>query len=276
MNKDIFLPAPYNPEWGLQRQPLLERNHDFYSHYREYIRNTNLVYVHNRNPMEPRALLCMDEGLTPPPSTIRVAGPVPLFTRTKETLLEAVVQGKVVIGSVYSHEHCGAMGHNMKALDQEDYNPEIVGRAMARYFQDRIRRALNAEHPGRAQENELTYGGHLPITRRPRDKHTGQIIYYDNRLNGLDPAHIPLMRPGFTISRRIVGEEASWEYAKLALSIAYDAKHLGKELDEKHPFYLVGIAQDERDAKKIRGELEDIKRNRPGDKDRMQVGIITI
>lgn len=277
MSKERSLPVPHNPDWGMQRAPLLERDSDFNNAYFKYLRNTSESHVHNRNPQEPRALMCMDEGITPPAqSTIRVAGPVPLFTRTKETLLEAVVQGKVVISTIYSHDHCGAMGYNMKALDQEDYNPNIVGKAMARYFQDRIRKALYREQSSSAQENELAYGGHLPITRRPRNKHTGQIIYFDNRINGLDPALIPGLRPGFTISRRIVGEHASYEYATVALDIAFNAQHLGNELDEKHPFYLVGLAQDERDTKKIKGELDDIRRSHLNDKDRMQVKIITV
>jgi hypothetical protein len=265
-------PRPNMSEAVLFRNgELLGKKVDFQGKYSAAIERLGAAVVHKRNPAEPRDVLCMDEGLQPKsPLTVRLAGPVPLLERTSRILNQRAADGdnRIVFSRVYDHERCGALGLNLAALGEGmDINPDKAGAVLA----GRFAKDLTTVSPG---DHQVEYGGRLLLTRRPKDKHTGQIIWYDARRAGLDPAHMEELDPGYTLSRGVFGRHASREYAGLALGIAFGDHGLGNALTEGTPMHLVGIADNEEQMGKIADELNVIRGSRGQDAERIQVHVI--
>lgn len=259
--KDIDFTVVRNPE-------LLPNAVDFQASYTAAVTRVGINEVHRRDPSEPRDIFCMDEGLTPRSMvTVRLAGPVPLLARTLPILREKAAAG-VVYGSVFDHDRCGALGLNIAALGEGiDINPQKAGEVLARRFAKEL--------TGAYDDHEVVYGGRLPLTRRPADKHTGQTVYYDARQSGLDVAHLEEFAPGYTVSRGIFGPDASREYTGLAIGIALGPSGLQRAITPDTPLHLVGIADGEQDTGKIADELALIRSSRGQDSERITMHVIT-
>ncbi len=258
----------YAPDSNIsQRSELLGTTVDFASKYAAAINRLGLEIVHRRNPSEPRDILCMDEGLTPYSNvTVRLAGPVPLLARTLPLLKEGVANG-IVYSRVFDHAHCGALGLNLAEIGEGmDIDPQKAGAFLA----GRFAKELTRVYP----DHEVAYGGRLSLTRRPKDQHTGQVIYYDARNAGLDFAHLANFPPGYTISRNIFGPDASRECVSLALGITFGAHGLSTKLTPSTPLYLVGIVDGQEQMGKIADELRLIQSSQGINAGRMQVQII--
>lgn len=265
--KELIAAAGRQTE-AVRNRELLGRNVDFQQQYTRVLMKYGEDVVHKRDPKEPRDILCMDEGLEPKSNiTVRLAGPVPLLARTLPLLQQNAAEG-VVYGKVFDHEKCGALGLNLAALgDETDINHDKAGAVIARRFAKEL--------SGEYLDYQVEYGGRLPLTRRPKDRHTGQIVYYDARVSGLDLAHLePDFDPGYTISRGLFGQDASREYANLAVGIAFGNSGLAGDLTPGTPLHLVGIADEQSETATLADELGSIRRSRGQDAERIQVHVI--
>jgi hypothetical protein len=264
----LMRPGPEQARRRLTNPEFLGRNIDFQRQYTAVLDELGKENVHTRNPSEPRDILCMDEGLMPKSKvTVRLAGPVPLLARTSPILRAKAAEG-IVYGSVFDHDKCGALGLNLKALGEGiDIDPNKAGAV----FAGRFAKDLTQEY----EDHQVEYGGRLALTRRPENKHTGQIVYYDGRQSGMDLAHVPAFSPGYTVSRGLFGPDASREYTELALSIAFGDGGLGTALTPENPMHVVGIADSQQDIGQLHDELKFIQRARGQDAERVQLHIIS-
>jgi hypothetical protein len=253
---------------AVNNSELLGSNVNFQDKYISAIRRLGFSTVHQRNPDEPKDVLCIDERLQPvSSSTIRLPGPVPLLQRTELTLRQKAAEG-IIIGNVFNHKSCGALGLNLAALGEGlDLDPDKAGG----FFAKRVARDVTTVYEGK---HEARYGGTLEIVHGPVDQHRGQIAVYDGRVHGLDVAHIEEFDPAYTISRGIVGPDAAREYTGLALGIAFGDHGLGRELTPNNPFYLVGIADNQKEIGRMTDELNLIRMSRGIDAERIKVQVI--
>lgn len=253
----------------VRNRELLVVTTDFQQKYTAAVDRLGLEYVHRRDPSEPRDVVCMDEGLEPEsPVTVRVAGPAPILERTGRILKQRAEEG-IIFRKVFDHEYCGAFELNMQAIGADmDLNLEKVRARLATNFA----RDLTQVSPG---GHTVEYGGKLSLTRRPKEKHTGQVLYYDARTAGLDPAHLEELDPGYVVSRGVFGKHAAREYAGLALNIAFGSHGLDNQLAPNTPMHLVGIVDSQHDEGKVVDGLRWIRSSRGLDAERIKIHVIT-
>ncbi len=239
----------------LEKEPgdrLLEPDFDFQNPYFLTVNEHGLYAVHRRPMHEPRSIVCMDEGVVPPtPQAIRLPGPSPLFADEITRLKDLEEKGDVVFEGVYSHRGCGAAALEIDAMGETGIiDPEKAAQAFAKkIFAPKL---TDSTH-------DVPYKGHLPLTKRPEDRHIASVLYIDGRQSGLDISHMTDLPTGFVVSGRELGSRRTIEYGDLALTIAFGAHGRGSELTQETPFHIVGIAENEGQADALQGQLNGLR-----------------
>lgn len=193
-------------------------------------------------PEKITCVYCMDERLTERVTNgVFLAGSGILNKDKKKKIVKALK--KEGVRDVTTHEGCGAVGI---------------------YAQKKGITADQAKKEARAWAEELSqelggkYGGELSVD--PEEYHVAQVAYYDMTGHFNPGNSFGTFPPGFVISRKYLEKDDALEQVRIGIhDIALTDHGYGKRFDKENRFYIVVVADNQRDLANGEKEVRKFK-----------------
>lgn len=143
------------------------------------------------------------------------------------------------LDSISSHEGCGAAKIYAKKMGLDINDSDNIGRQWA----EERAKELGVPHT------------HLTVEQ---PFHSERVCYYDGtgKFNYKGVEGLP---EGFVVGRKFMKKESSLAEVNVAINIIFGDHGFGKDLlTKENPFVLVVVAENEKELKKLKAELEEV------------------